>query len=399
MKKITFLLSLRRHFKIKLISAILLSLGIIAASYFIGNSDIPMPDEMKVLRTFDRFMKISGQYEDNVPDSILLVNVCYDKQLVDYAVHDIPVGQFVITDREKLLQFLTAAYEADNYRYIMMDVFFEHNIESPQDSALFATIRKMNRIVIANHTDSYLSDSLLKSKSAYADYTVTWKVTKFSHFQFMREGGEPTMPLRIYEDLTGKTIKQWGPFYFSDGRLCKNAITLNLPIRVAEDYSLETPNILEKRYEFLGADILAHDSIYPISMQLEDKIVIIGDFMTDVHDTYLGPQPGSLICINAYNALQQGDHYFNWGWALVQFIIYFIICYFLMSRLTFARMLPNVYLRMLFFIFSVPTILLIVALIAYVTTGYVYNMYIPTFLYWLYQFINNLYLKSKNRIK
>ncbi len=399
MKKSTSLLSLRLHFKTELIGASLLSLGIIAASYFIGNSDIPMPDEMKVLRTFDRFMKISGQYEDNVPDSILLVNVCYDKQLVDYAVHDIPVGQFVITDREKLLQFLTAAYEADNYRYIMMDVFFEHNIESPQDSALFATIRKMNRIVIANHTDSYLSDSLLKSKSAYADYTVTWKVTKFSHFQFMREGGEPTMPLRIYEDLTGKTIKQWGPFYFSDGRLCKNAITLNLPIRVAEDYSLETPNILEKRYEFLGADILAHDSIYPISMQLEDKIVIIGDFMTDVHDTYLGPQPGSLICINAYNALQQGDHYFNWGWALVQFIIYFIICYFLMSRLTFARMLPNVYLRMLFFIFSVPTILLIVALIAYVTTGYVYNMYIPTFLYWLYQFINNLYLKSKNRIK
>ena len=56
MKKITFLLSLRRHFKIKLIGAVLLSLGIIAASNFIGNSDIPKPDEMKVLRTFDRFM-------------------------------------------------------------------------------------------------------------------------------------------------------------------------------------------------------------------------------------------------------------------------------------------------------------------------------------------------------
>ena len=398
MKKITFLLSLRRHYKIKLIAAVILSIGIIAASYFIGNSDIPMPDEMKVLRTFDSFMKFSGQYEDNVPDSILLVNVCYDKQLVDYSVHDIPVGQFVITDRAKLLQFLTAAYEADNYRYIMMDVFFEHNIESPQDSALFAIIGKMNRIVIANHTDSYLSDSLLKSKSAYADYTVTWKVTKFSHFQFMREGGEPTMPLRIYEELTGKTISKWGPFYFSDGHLCKNAITLNLPIRVAEDYSLETPNILEKRYEVLGADILAHDSIYPVSMQLQDKIILIGDFMTDVHDTYLGPQPGSLICLNAYHALQQGDHYFNWGWATVQFFIYFIICYFLMSRLTFARMLPNVYLRMLFLVFSVPTILLIVALIAYVTTGYVYNMYIPTFLYWLYQFINNLYWKAKNRV-
>ena len=140
MTKLSFLLSLRRHYKIKLVGALLLSIGIIAASYFIGNSDIPMPDEMKVLRTFDRFMKFSGQYEDNLPDSILLVNVCYDKQLVDYAIHDIPVGQFVITDREKLLRFLTAACEADNYRYIMMDVFFEHNIESPQDSALLTAL-------------------------------------------------------------------------------------------------------------------------------------------------------------------------------------------------------------------------------------------------------------------
>lgn len=395
MKKITILLHLRRHFKVKLVGAFVLAVGIIAASYFIGNSDMPMPDEMKVLSTFDRFMKFSGQYEDNLPDSILLVNVCYDKQLVDYAVHDIPVGQFVITDREKLLQFLTAAAEADNYRYIMMDVFFEHNIESPQDSALFATIRRMNRIVVANHVDSHLSDSLLKSKSAYADYTVTWKVSKFSHFQFLREGNEPTMPLRIYEDLTGKTIRKWGPFYFSDGRLCKNAVTLNLPIRVLEDYNLEAPNLLEKRYEFLGADILAHDSIYPISMQLQDKIVIVGDFMTDVHETYLGPQPGSLICLNAYHALQEGDHYFQWGWALLQFVIYYIVCYFLMSRLTFVRMMPTVLLRLLFLLFGIPSILLVIALVAYVTTGYVYNMYIPTFLYWLYHFINNLYLKSR----
>ena len=230
MTKLSFLLSLRRHYKIKLVGALLLSIGIIAASYFIGNSDIPMPDEMKVLRTFDRFMKFSGQYEDNLPDSILLVNVCYDKQLVDYAIQDIPVGQFVITDREKLLRFLTAACEADNYRYIMMDVFFEHNIESPQDSALFATIRKMNRIVVANHVDSHLSDTLLKQKSAYADYTVSWKVTKFAHFQFLREGNEPTMPLRMFEDLAGKPIKKWGPFYFCDGRLCKNAITLKAVI-------------------------------------------------------------------------------------------------------------------------------------------------------------------------
>ena len=395
MKKITILLHLRRHFKVKLVGAFVLAVGIIAASYFIGNSDMPMPDEMKVLSTFDRFMKFSGQYEDNLPDSILLVNVCYDKQLVDYAVHDIPVGQFVITDREKLLQFLTAAAEADNYRYIMMDVFFEHNIESPQDSALFATIRRINRIVVANHVDSHLSDSLLKSKSAYADYTVTWKVSKFSHFQFLREGNEPTMPLRIYEDLTGKTIRKWGPFYFSDGRLCKNAVTLNLPIRVLEDYNLEAPNLLEKRYEFLGADILAHDSIYPISMQLQDKIVIVGDFMTDVHETYLGPQPGSLICLNAYHALQEGDHYFQWGWALLQFVIYYIVCYFLMSRLTFVRMMPTVLLRLLFLLFGIPSILLVIALVAYVTTGYVYNMYIPTFLYWLYHFINNLYLKSR----
>ena len=131
----------------------------------------------------------------------------------------------------------------------------------------------------------------------------------------------------------------------------------------------------------------------------QDKLVIIGDFMTDVHDTYLGPQPGSLICVNAYNALQQGDHYYNWGWAFILFLLYVVIVYFLMSRISLLKFLPNVYLRMLFAFFSVPTILLVVALIAYLTTGYVFNMYIPSFMYWLYQIIKNLYNKAKKTSK
>ena len=68
--------------------------------------------------------------------------------LVEYEEDGMPVGNMVITDREKLLKLLTIAKAANNYRYIFMDVNFEEGINSPSDSALFQTIKSMDRIVI-----------------------------------------------------------------------------------------------------------------------------------------------------------------------------------------------------------------------------------------------------------
>jgi hypothetical protein len=47
------------------------------------------------------------------------------------------------------------------------------------------------------------------------------------------------------------------------------------------------------------------------------KLVMIGDFSTDIHETVMGPMPGVLILYNAYLTLADGDNVMKFGWLLL----------------------------------------------------------------------------------
>ena len=145
----------------KVIASAVFSVAILLFSYVVCNTSIPLPDEMSVLQGWDKFKSINGYNSDSIPDDVLLVNVTYDKQLVDYSRDGIPLGQYAITDRKKLLDFLRIAKKAENYKYILLDVIFEKGIVSRYDSALFSLIASMQRIVIPVHKDAPLQDRVL----------------------------------------------------------------------------------------------------------------------------------------------------------------------------------------------------------------------------------------------
>ena len=111
------------------ITAIGLSILILIFSYLLGNTSFPLPNEIELFQKINGLNAFLGVKKGNMPDSILFINVCYDKELVDYEENGIPVGKYVITDREKLLRLLTQAKEANNYRYIFLDVIFEEGIK------------------------------------------------------------------------------------------------------------------------------------------------------------------------------------------------------------------------------------------------------------------------------
>ena len=149
--------------------SVLTSTVIIIFTYVMGNSGYPLPGETGALKQITDYKKFLGMQIGNVPDSILFINVHYDKMLIPYEENEVPVGNMVITDREKLLQFLTKAKEANNYRYNFMDVFFEEGMETEYDSALFSTIKSMDRLVIPKHKGSNMVDSTLYQKASNAD--------------------------------------------------------------------------------------------------------------------------------------------------------------------------------------------------------------------------------------
>lgn len=380
----------------KYVVAALISLGVLVLSYVVNNSSIPRPDELKVLRIVDGWKSLNGRAHDNVPDSLLFINVCYDKQLVDYYEEGFHVGHYAITDRGKLLQLLTKAHETDSYRYIMLDVIFEHGMSSPYDSALFALIEQMPRIVVAAHHNTALQDDALWSKAGLADYTTTYKDSDFSLFQFRRDS-LLSMPLRMYQELTGRDIRRHGILYADGGHLCRNSITLQQPIRMNGVFHDHDSLLREKNFLYLDADLLAIDSLVPVVDQMHGKIVVVGDFNSDRHNTYVGSQPGSVICINAYNALCRHNHYINWWFVSFLFLFYAAIVVFRINGWSLPQLVRWVPLRMLLQLLSVPTLMLLVALVAYLC-GIVYNFYVATIIYWAGGALYNLLKHTTNEI-
>ena len=389
---------IRQHRSLVFLS-VLTSTVIIIFTYVMGNSGYPLPGETGALKQITDYKKFLGMQIGNVPDSILFINVCYDKALVPYEENEVPVGNTIITDREKLLQFLTKAKEANNYRYIFMDVFFEEGMVTEYDSALFNTIVSMDRIVIPKHKGVNMCDSILNQKAANADYATTWQALTFSRYQYLHDDDE-SVALKIYQDRFGSDIKKhWGGLWYTDnGRLCQNSATLLLPIRIMGSLLDEEGQVRERNYIYLSADLLDLDEVMPVSEQIDDKLIVIGDFKSDVHSTFLGMQPGSSILFNGYIALSQGAHLVNWLYMGILFVIYIIIGLFYLSGHSFSSMCANPWLSILLSFLSTATVFLIIALIA---SWYdiAFNMWVPTTVYSLYDTFMQKYNIYKNKSK
>lgn len=379
--------------------SVLTSTVIIIFTYVMGNSGYPLPGETGALKQITDYKKFLGMQIGNVPDSVLFINVCYDKALVPYEENEVPVGNTIITDREKLLQFLTKAKEANNYRYIFLDVFFEEGMETEYDSALFSTITSMDRIVIPNHKGVNMCDSILYQKASNADYATTWQALTFSRYQYIHDEDE-SVALKIYQDRFGSTIERhMGGLYYTDqGRLCQNSATLLLPIRITGSLLDEEGQVRERNYIYLSADLLDLDEVMPVSEQIYDKLIVIGDFKSDVHSTFLGSQPGSSILFNGYIALSQGAHLVNWLYMGILFVIYIIIGLFYLSGHSFASMCANPWLSILLSFLSTATVFLVIALVA---SWYdlAFNMWVPTTVYSLYDTFMQKYNIYKNKSK
>lgn len=273
-------------------------------------------------------------------DNVLFVNIAYDKELTERTdEYGMPIGNTDITDRSKLLELLKALHSTERYKYIFLDVRFEKGYEVPEvDSALFAEIRSMKNIVIANHSDIEIADSSLLEKAAISDYKATITATNFVRYKYSYSG-EPTMPLYAYRELTNKTINSHGLWYACDGRLCYNSLFIEFPI---EDFGeFDDQNI--KRYYNLGSDLLESYSTEDLATLTDGKYIVVGDMVEDVHDTYSGLKPGSVIMFYAFQALMKGKHFVSFGLWMLMAVVFFLISLSQFSHRSLMEQIPFVH--------------------------------------------------------
>ena len=291
-------------------------------SYLISNQAIFTGEDLNKFAWMEWIKNKCGLSKDvEEKKDALFVNVAYDKQLIErHDDYGMTVGNVDITDRSKLRSFLEALQKTNTYKYIFLDVRFEKGFDSPEDSALFSSIRNMRDIVVANHADIELSDLSLSSKVAINDYPTTIIESNFTRYDYLKYGQE-SVSLFAYRELTGNTIDRHLCFYTCGHKLCYKSLFINAPI---EDWS-EFNDDQAKMYYNLGSDLMENYSDQEIASLTKDKFVVIGDMVEDMHDTYSGSKPGAVVTYYAFVALMNGEHFVRYGLLFFLGLLYFVI--------------------------------------------------------------------------
>lgn len=302
----------RRHWLVAASSALVL----VVLSYYLNNAPLFTGENLTCFAAAE-WIRNAIHNDDNAYDDFLFINTAYDKQLTTHREDNIPLGNIDITDREKLRQLLLLLQNT-KYKYIFLDIRFEQGCESDDpavDSALFATIRNMDRIVVAKHQDIPNMTGVPIDKMAYSDYYSTITSTNFVRYLYRKKDGL-TMPLFAFKELKGDSIEWNGLFYRSEGHICYNSLFLTFPPeKQGGDYTNQ-----------MGKDILFSNAPEEnIKLMADGKYVIIGDMVHDLHDTYSGMHSGSKMIAAAVSALIHHKHWVNHWLTAFLFVLYFLM--------------------------------------------------------------------------
>ncbi|MDE6175983.1 MAG: hypothetical protein K2F71_00405 [Paramuribaculum sp.] len=341
----------------------IVALALVTGDYLLDNYPYPLLDDVDSLAFIEL---VSERVAHQTDDSIIYLNVAYDKQLVPLTDEfGDTMGSVVITDRNVLLHLLEAAENAD-YRFLALDVRFDQGMHTDADSALWAVMARLPRFAYSAHTeDSNAADSSTFHAASISDYGATLS-TGFTRWQYLQDAGE-SMPLTMYRSINGGDIRRLGCFYTDRGRLCRNTLFIPLP----SDILLPERPDGQIRYPLLSSQVMRWNNDEELAGMMRNRIVVVGDFDGDTHDTYIGSVPGPVLISCAYGQLQEGAHLVNWWYTLIIFAIYGLICYRVLSasplweRFVWAKRYPA--LRTLLSFFGWEFLLTLLSIAMYLT--------------------------------
>ena len=278
--------------------------------------------------TVNRMSFLKDMFRPSQPtDDVIAVNVSYDRDLIPFNdSQGIPAGAIDITDRAKLLEFMTRLKKWDNYKYVLCDIRFDDpQLVTPSDSALFACIASMRDIVVATE-DPDIAPSILREKAAVSQYKVRMAGDDFMKYNFISDGNEGIV-LKMWKDITGGTYEKhwWG--YTCNGKLSVNSIIPDIRFAIYDIYSPEGDKLIYQ----LGADITDYPEEY-VKDLFDGKMILIGDWLKDdLHMTVRSSQPGISIVYNAFLCIINGENILPVWVYILLFLTFFIESMFMLK--------------------------------------------------------------------
>lgn len=331
----------------------------------LSNTVLPFGSEKTFLQYYEYTISYLGwgneytQQQEEMEDSVELIDTHYAQTLVMAHEDNLNIGKEPVTDRKLLKELLDSLKKWDNYKYIILDIALDKHDRQEEDSSLYTLIDSMRDIVIAlpENTAGNISiaDTCLLDKAGTVEYGVAQWEDDFVKYPF-KIRGKKSLALKMYEDLKGDTLKHFGPF------LCDNGLARSSAIILFDlfYYDSERLHPLENlNYE---------------SLKNSRKYIIIGDMQEDIHTTYAGDLPGSIINFNAYLTLANGHHRISFSLVVILFLVFFFLCYYTLNQSEFTW---------LFMWIGYPIFLYILCFFIYYLYDEVYDILAMSFLFYL----------------
>lgn len=243
------------------------------------------------------------------PKDFLFIDVAHDQDTISSTSGS---GIDVVTDRKKLAIFFNRIeHKRPPYRFMLCDIFFEG--KSRYDQELISSLRGLPRVAAAAHMDEdgEVQRSAIVSTTGI---TTNWeKEGLFTKFQLFESKQLPTMPVLLYERLSGRYLSHNGWFCFDNDALCFNHLIVDMRLRNFSVFE-------QRQYAVFRLAQLSLLSNQQLQDLLNNRIVVIGDFERDQHYTVTGRTAGPLILINCYLSLVRGQHLVSWVWLLFMLV-------------------------------------------------------------------------------
>lgn len=262
-----------------------------------------------------------------VPDSkeFAFINTSYDLQLIDrYDEFGFPVGNQVITDREKLALLLDIINAGEQKpKYVICDIYFADSTAA--DKSLHDAMKKMDNLILSSHLNdkNELDTPVFKDiNRGLSDYVIGSVFDGVYKYQLIYHDSLKLTPLKVYQDITGQSVKKKGPFVKIGDRWTLNNFIMN--------YRLVQKDIVDQQAGFnpvsLGELLYLEDK--DIQEFMANKIVVIGDFFeNDMHETLFEITSGPLILLNAFLTIKEGDTVVNVWFFLLLFGVFIYLSY------------------------------------------------------------------------
>ena len=298
-------------------SLILMALHLV---YFNLNWSLPLEYEMMMmLNKTESFIGGQGRFDKQ---DYLFINTAYDQVLIKAETEYEDTGTIAIADRNMLAMLFDKMVEFDNkHQYILCDLFFDQ--PSIADSCLNNSLKKIKKIIAPTEYDKARKQLIVPKiniQVAQADY-VTYEGLVSKVRLYAEDSRSKTLPLIMYEDRNDIKVKTKTLGMFYDGDY--------IPRSVYPRYFFDAETIKQHEMRLKHVvDILHINGKAFYESALRGKIIIIGNFTSDRHNTFVGPMPGSLVLFNTYLTLQAGYHMLGVRWLFFALLAFAGLCYY-----------------------------------------------------------------------